>query len=426
MPRNPDLESASLNSQVDRSLIPANEPCERYLLLTLRMPEAAQRRDRLPLNLSLIIDRSGSMSGDKLEYVKEAASHALRLLTEMDRVSVIIYDDEVDVLAPSRTLTPETRDELLRRIRQVRTGGMTNLSGGWFTGCDQIADYMNPDYLNRALLLTDGLANRGIVDQEKLVYQAKELRRRGITTTTFGVGDDFNQFLLQGIADGGGGHFYFIDKPNQIPNYFKGELGEMLATVAREITLEVGMPDGVEVEVLNDVPYDTGKGNFRLLLGDAYDGEVRTLAMKFKLPASATGNDLLFPLTLNYEDTQQRQGITLEGPTVRFNVASPAECEKQPVNEDVLREVGRLEAEQAKMEALKKEYQGDIAGAQAALRQAGATIAKTMSPNVAQGLVAELEEMESEMVLGLTATVRKAKHYHAYLKQRSRKDYKQG
>ena len=426
MQHKPDLKRAGLQSQVDRSLIPAHETCERYLLLTLQMPEAPQQKERLPLNLSLIVDRSGSMSGDKLEYVKEAAIHTLRLLTEMDRVSVVTYDDEVDVLAPSQALSPKSRDDLIKRVRQVRTGGMTNLSGGWFTGCDQIADYLTSDYLNRALLLTDGLANQGVTDQEALVYQAKELRRRGIMTTTFGVGADFNQFLLQGLADAGGGHFYFIEKPNQIPDYFKGELGEMLATVAREITLEVGAPAGVEVELLNDLPCDQVKENFRLFLGDAYAGEARTLALKLKLPAGSIGQELVFLLTLHYEDAQQRRGVTVEGAAVRFSVAGASDCEQQPVNEAVLREGGRLEAEKAKMEALKKEYQGDLVGAQAALRQAGVTLASAMSPAVAKDLVDELGAMESEMALGFTAMARKAKHYQTYLKQRSRKDHKKG
>ena len=419
-----ELNRARLTSQTDRPLIPDNQPGERYALVTLQLPEVARQTERLPLNLSLIIDRSGSMSGDKLEYVKEAAIHTLQLLTEMDRVSAVIYDDEVEVIAPSRTLTAQTRDDLISRIRQVRTGGMTNLSGGWFTGCDQIADYMTPDYLNRALLLTDGLANRGLTDQEKLVYQAKELRRRGITTTTFGVGHDFNQFLLQGIADAGGGHFYFIDRPSQIPNYFQGELGEMLTTVAREMTLEIGLPAGVAAEVLNEVPHDQGRGKLRLLLGDAHAGEARTFVLKLDLPAHPIGRHLSLPFTLHYHDVQGQRVVTVEGTPLHFTVASARACKTQIVDETVLKEASRLEAEKAKMEALQMEYRGDVAGAQSALRQAGVLIAKTAPAAEAEALMDELTEMEGEMAKGMTEKARKKRHYAAYNVQRSRKDYK--
>src|SRR5262245_27498794 len=132
-----------LNSQTDRPLLPAGQPSERYLLLTFQTPNLAQSITRSLLNLSLIIDRSGSMSGHKLEYVKEAASHVLGLLGEQDRISVAIYDDEVGILSPNQSMTPQVRAELLERISQIRTGGMTNLSGGWFTGCDRIADHLS-------------------------------------------------------------------------------------------------------------------------------------------------------------------------------------------------------------------------------------------------------------------------------------------
>lgn len=419
----PLFEKAHLTGQTDRPLIPANQGCERYVWLTLRLPNPSRQTDRLPLNLSLIIDRSGSMSGDKLEYVKEAAIHALRLLTESDRAAVVIYDDAVELLAPSRAVTGDARDDMIRRIRQVRTGGMTNLSGGWFTGCDQIADFMTKDYLNRALLLTDGLANVGMTDHEQLVMQAKELRRRGISTTTFGVGHDFNQFLLQGIADGGGGHFYFIDKPNQIPNYFQGELGELLTTVARELTLDLNLPGGVEVEVLNDTLHERLGQTLRLFLGDAYAGEIRHLALKLKLPARALGQDLALTFTLRYEDSQQRQPVQMEE-NLHFKAAMAAACESQAVNEEVLRAAGRLEAEQAKMKALQREQQGDIPGAQAALRRAGVVLNAAMPAPVAGAFLQELHQMADEMELGLSESTRKEKHYQTYLAQRSRKDYK--
>lgn len=419
----PLFEKAHLTSQTDRPLIPANQGCERYAWLTLHLPNPPRQIDRLPLNLSLIIDRSGSMSGDKLEYVKEAAIHALRLLTEADRAAVVIYDDAVELLASSRAITSDARDDMIRRIRQVRTGGMTNLSGGWFTGCDQIADFMTKDYLNRALLLTDGLANVGMTDQEQLVMQAKEVRRRGISTTTFGVGHDFNQFLLQGIADGGGGHFYFIDKPNQIPNYFQGELGELLTTVARELTLDLNLPSGVEVEVLNDTLHERLGQTLRLFLGDAYAGEVRHLGLKLKLPARALGQDLALTFTLSYEDSRQRQPVQVEE-NLQFTAATAAACEGQAVNEEVLRETGRLEAERAKMEALQHEQQGDIPGAQAALRRAGVILNAAMPAPIAGAFVQELHQMADEMELGFSESTRKEKHYQTYLVQRSRKDYK--
>lgn len=418
------MTQVSLTQQIDRTYIPADKAEERYLQLTLQMPDKVQQTDRLPLNLGLIIDRSGSMSGQKLEYVKEAAIHTVRLLTDQDRLSVIVYDDEVKVVAPSQAMTASARTDLIKRIREIKTGGMTNLSGGWFTGCDQIADFMSSDYLNRALLLTDGLANKGIVDQEKLVYEGKQLRKRGITTTTFGVGDDFNQFLLQGIADGSGGHFYFIESPQQIPNYFKGELGEMLDTVAREITLDLDLPVGVTGTVMNDIPYEQTDQRLRLMLGDAYANETRTLMIKLSLPAETLGQTFTFESRLQYEDAHNRKAVSLTPQQTTFTVADSVTCDSQSVNETVIQEAAQLEAEQAKMAALAQEYQGDKVGAQNTLRQARLNMAGSALGAFAAPSMASLDSMEESLEEGLTAKARKSLHYNSYRKQRSRKDYK--
>jgi Ca-activated chloride channel homolog len=419
-----NFSQSPLKVQIDRPLLPADQSSERYLLITFQTPELARSVPRSPLNLSLVIDRSGSMSGDKLNYVKEAARHVLRLLTEADRLSTVIYDDEVEILSPNQILTPQIRAELLKRISEIRTGGMTNLSGGWFTGCDQIADYLSKDYLNRALLLTDGLANQGVTDQEQLVHHAKELHRRGISTTTFGVGKDFNQFLLQGIADGGGGHFYFIDKPNQIPNYFAGELSELLTTAAREMTLELKAPAGVEITLLNNFPVDQGAGSFRIFLGDAYGGELYTLVLKLKFPALNLGRQLALSFSLRYEDVQQRQAVALEE-TVTFTVTDLATCAAQPANEAVLQEASRQEAEKAKMEALEREYKGEIVEARGILLQASQTLKQNMPAPMAAPLLDELDKIKDQIEQQkLTGEARKEIHYMTYQIRKSRQDYK--
>jgi Ca-activated chloride channel family protein len=337
---------------------------------------------------------------------------------------VVIYDDEVEVIAPNQEVTPQLRADLLKRIAEIRTGGMTNLSGGWFTGCDQVANTISPEYINRALLLTDGLANQGVTDQEQLVYHAKELRRRGISTTTFGVGNDFNQFLLQGIADGGGGHFYFIDQPNQIPNYFAGELGELLTTAAREMTLTVKAPGGVEMALLNNFLTEHTPNAFRIFLGEAYAGELYSLVLKLKLPVAPLGQQLTLSLALNYEDVQQRQAVMVEE-SFTFTVVDPATAAAQPVNEAVLQEAARQEAEKAKMDALEREYKGEIVEAKGILLETSQRLKGAMPAAMAAPLLDELGQMRDKIERrALTAEELKDLHYVTYQARKSRRDYK--
>src|SRR5262245_34986505 len=224
----------TLSAECDRRLVAVEVSSQRTVEWIVAAPDVSRHTSRAPLNLALILDRSGSMQGDKLRYVQQAACHVLDLLDERDRVAVVAYDDQVNLIAASAPITAQSRESLKRQINELRPGGWTDLAGGWLTGCREVADHLAPQGLSRALLLTDGLANRGITDIEELTHHARELRKRGVATSTFGVGLDFNENLLESLAEQGGGHFYYIDRPDRIPDVFRGELGELLTVVARE------------------------------------------------------------------------------------------------------------------------------------------------------------------------------------------------
>lgn len=418
-----DTDRYRITARTDRILIPAGQSCQRYLYLILTAPIAPGNAERPSLNLSLILDRSGSMSGSKLAFVKQAAGHALRLLNKRDRASVVIYDDAIQVLAASQSMSPVNRERMIQAIQGVRTGGMTNLSGGWFTGCDQIADHQRTDAINRALLLTDGLANQGITDQEELASHAKALHQRGVATTTFGVGNDFNEFLLQAIADAGGGHFYFIEDPDQIPNYFSGELGEMLETSTREATLSLTTPTGTALRLINDLPHEVTDGGLRVFLGDTYSGQTHELILRLDLPARLQGQTLDVVPRVDYHDvTTQASASAVE--SLVYSVASPSQVAEQSVDEEVLTIAARLEVEGAKLRAMKLEREGQRDQAKTLLRGTAQAVAAFAAAPAAQAIQAELADLEEELEQGLTQARRKAVTYTAYRTHRSRRDYK--
>jgi Ca-activated chloride channel homolog len=237
----------SLSAECDRRLVAVEVSSQRTIEWIAVASDIARRDSRAPLNLALILDRSGSMQGDKLRYVQQAACHVLDMLDERDRIAVVAYDDQVTLIAPSQPISEHTRGELKRKINELRPGGWTDLAGGWLEGCREVADRLTAEGVHRALLLTDGLANRGITDIEELTHHARELRRRGVATSTFGVGLDFNEQLLEALAEQGGGHFYYIERPDHIPDVFRRELGELLTVVAREAFLSITIPSGVAV-----------------------------------------------------------------------------------------------------------------------------------------------------------------------------------
>ncbi|HEU5183630.1 MAG TPA: VWA domain-containing protein, partial [Gemmatimonadaceae bacterium] len=190
----------TLSIQTDRSLIRAEARSTRYVLVSLDAPSAERRTTRSPINVSLVLDRSGSMGGEKLRLAKQATENALRLLGPADRFSLVTYDNVVEVVAPATLATPEAIRQALELLARVDARGSTDLCGGWMRGCEQIALHQIEEGTNRCLLLTDGLANHGVTGHDELVRIAGDLAGRGVQTTTFGVGADFDERLLRDMA----------------------------------------------------------------------------------------------------------------------------------------------------------------------------------------------------------------------------------
>jgi Ca-activated chloride channel family protein len=387
---------------------------QRTVEWSVAVPDAPRSATRAPLNLALILDRSGSMQGDKLRYVKQAAGHVLDLLDERDRVAVVAYDDQVTLIAPGDSVTERARAELKRKIDELRPGGWTDLAGGWLEGCREVAERLAADGLNRALLLTDGLANRGITDIEELTHHARELRRRGVSTSTFGVGLDFNEHLLEALAEQGGGHFYYIEQADQIPAVFRRELGELLTVVAREAVLSIAIPSGVAVEPLGDLPHERAGERLRIFLGDLCAGERRALYTRVLTPPDAPGTSVMLRGELGYADLDGRTATVAA--EIGFSYTREAEVLLAPLYEAILQRAGEVELAAATTRALKLERAGQREQAQALIQQ---SLAAHM-PYMAAPSVAAYQSLAEQMEQGLSEEQRKETHFAAYRMRQSR------
>jgi hypothetical protein len=219
--------------------------------------------------------------------------------------------------------------------------------------------------VSRVLLLTDGLANVGVIDHDELRAAAVRFREQGIATSTFGVGADFDEELLASIATHGGGHFYFIEKATQIPDFLASELGETLEVVARDAVFDVTCCPGVEAMVLNDLPTEASNGRVRVRLGDLIADQEITLALAITCPSSAPEQTAFVDCRVTDRDATLFQ----EPMRVEWRVADTAANELQPVNQAVLVVVAEVLAHRALATALAENRSGDFAVAQCVLRE---------------------------------------------------------
>ena len=252
-----------------------------HAMLEIIVPEPDVGVFRAPLALALVIDRSGSMRGDKLAYAVRSAEWLAGRLHADDLLAIVDYDDEVRVIVP---LSPVAADHA-QRLRSIQAGGQTNLSGGWLKGLEQL---QRVEGVRKILLLTDGLANVGITDTPTLVRLAAGACGDGIGTTTIGFGDGFNEDLLTAMADSGGGNGHYAETADAAPAIFAEEFDDLTRLVAQNVSAEIRPQPAVEfVGVLNEYPQGPVPGGIQVSIGDAYAGETRRIVFTLHVPALA-------------------------------------------------------------------------------------------------------------------------------------------
>jgi Ca-activated chloride channel family protein len=400
------------------------------------------------VNLAFVLDRSGSMSGQKIELAKRAIETAVDRLLPTDRFAIVCYDDRIDVVVEGTTASREAKTHAIERLRSIDARGSTDLGGGWLRGAEQVAlgqvivaggnaksdadmhrlasntDAGNGgpvrSSVNRVLLLTDGLANVGIVDHAQLAGHAQELRARGVTTTTFGVGEDFDEGLLQSMADGGGGHFYFIANAAQIQDHIATEVGELLQVVARETVLEITAPETLEVSTLSPYAIERRGSRHHVLLGDLVAEQRLEVVLRVKFGYGPIGQEVgLLVGTSDREGVLNLAGASPVG--VGWEYADDHTNDAQARDRSVDRAVARLFAARARQGAVKLNRLGDFLEARRELREVSRRIAGYAgSDGELRGLVAELREEENRFSAPMPEMTRKVAHASASYLMRNR------
>jgi Ca-activated chloride channel family protein len=306
------------NVRLEHSLLAVEQEHELHAMVELAVPELPEQADRAPLRVALVLDRSGSMAGSKLAVARRCARWLAERLRPADELALVAFDGHVRLLAP---LAGGDTSRLRAAIASIGPGGSTNLSGGWLRGLGELVD-ARADGPRKILLLTDGHANEGITNRDDLVGMARRARLEGVSTSTVGFGEGFDEDLLRDMADAGGGNMYFAATPDDAPGIFERELEGLTRVVAHNVTLEVRPGPAVElVGVLNDYPSLAVEGGAQIELGDAYAGERRRVVLKLRIPyLAALGPCVVAELVLRFTSL----GATIEQRTTTIPVVANA------------------------------------------------------------------------------------------------------
>ena len=367
----------TLSVRVDRTLIRPNWHSERFVLARVVAPRAVAAAGRPPVNLAIVLDRSGSMSGAKLDVAKAAVEEAVGRLRPDDRFSVVVYDDIVDVVIESTVASAEARRGVIERLRAIEARGSTNLGEGWLRGCEQVASHLAERGVNRCLLLTDGLANVGLTDLDQLATHAAALRARGVSTSTFGVGNDFDERLLQELADSGGGHFYYIADAPQIRDAITSEVGETLDVVARDVHLEITARDDIRIEPISPYRATTRGHRTAVALGDLGSEQVLEVVLRLTFPYGEIGRETGAIVGLTERDGLFEAGAPghAEPARLTWTYADDRSNDAQRRDVEVDRAVATQFAARARQEAVQRNRIGDFEGAKRILEATARRIA---------------------------------------------------
>ncbi|HEY1718217.1 MAG TPA: VWA domain-containing protein [Verrucomicrobiae bacterium] len=237
-------ETLQLKLVPDRDVVLKNQPQEIVVKIDLSAIAGKRKIHRTPLNLAVVLDKSGSMTGAKLEKTKQAAMQLVDRLAPNDIFSLVIFSDEAQVLVPAQKVGD--KDALKGKIESIKADGSTALYAGVKMGADQLQEFFSDKRINRVILLSDGLANVGPSSPRQLRWLGSDLAGRGISVTTIGVGDDYNEDVMAGIAEASDANYYYVQDTEKLPEIFARELGEMLTVAARDVRIEIICPDGVK------------------------------------------------------------------------------------------------------------------------------------------------------------------------------------
>ncbi len=386
----------SLTCRLNKTHLPVMGTQQLVYVLIEATPGASMAQVQMPLNLSLVLDKSGSMQGKKIQNLREAAKLVVDRLGPQDTISIVAFSDKKYLIAESQAVTDKV--DLQKKIDRIRDGGGTAISGGMGQGLAELDKAVAPDRVSRMLLLTDG---QTFGDEKQCKRLGKQAGDKGIVVNALGLGDDWNEELLDEIAEASGGVADFIDSPDKIVRFFERAVQSMQDTVVQNSQMILRLASGVTPrQVWQVLPMITNLGyrplsdrDVQVTLGEMEKGQPRSLLVELLVSSRPAGTYRIAQAEVSYDVP----GLKLIGEKVKTDIlldftADPVEAKQYDAG--VMNIVEKVTAFKLQTRALEEAKMGNVAGASQALRAAATRLLEMGEDDLAQSAVDEAENLE--------------------------------
>jgi Ca-activated chloride channel homolog len=307
---------------------------ENHMRISLTGFALNKERERMPANVTIVIDKSGSMQGDKIEQARKAAVEAVDRLRDSDIISIVTYDSSVNVIVPATKASD--RQAIKAKIREIKPGGNTALFAGVSKGAAEVRKFKDDNRVNRVILLSDGLANVGPSSPGDLEELGASLVKEGISVSTLGLGLGYNEDLMTRLAIASSGNHVFIEDAENLAQVFQNEFDDVLSVVAQKIRIKATMAEGVRpVKVLN-YPADITGQQVTIELGQLYASQERYFVLEVEIPHGKVGTRTeVAEVSVEYMNMVTEEKDKLKS-TVKVKFTESSEEAEKDVNKEVL------------------------------------------------------------------------------------------
>ena len=358
---------AELNVALSTPVMLSQTPQTAFLKVSLKGFPIADARSRTPVNVAIVIDQSGSMQGEKMARAKDAAIMAIQRLSSDDIVSVVTYDSTVHVVVPATKL--DERQHIYNAIRSLRPGGSTALFAGVSKGARQVRKFKSRNRVNRIILVSDGLANVGPDSPEELGNLGSSLAKEGISVTTIGLGDGYNEDLMVALAGASDGNHAFAENAADLANIFSYEFGDLLSVVAQNVQFKIRFSENVTpLRVLGRKARISGR-TVSSRLTQLYANQEKFLLVEVKVsPNVSPSQTTIASVDITYNNTVDKVTDVLSK-NVYVSYTDSWSAVEENRNDEVMVAGIELVAAEAQKSAIVLRDQGQTAAAEKALEK---------------------------------------------------------